>query len=632
MSEIESKLDELAWLSLTKPDALAIEDHGLRQDDLGSTCDFSNGRLCFQDPEEAKARAIRHIRQTVIAPVVGTPRALFEALQRCWLSSGSARKDNLCGLALAQSHNAGEVDALQVAIEAVRAEGNAFAVSRVISESLPSFDWIDVPNLLILVGSVGAQGLLHYAVGEWLQRHTAAIDDVVQGCLAIGSDAVAPLLRTALIRGVAANRLPWLARIHALVADDNQSISLAAIEALGLLDWSSAEAQEIEKAVGVIRSGLQAGEERLVAAAVGAGLNLVGTAVEQHELIDEIAALDRPDVVNRIADQLAYHGEHLKLQPWYLQKVGLLASKAGQSEGAYHGLDHILTGLYNSPEKSACLQWLDTWAATNADNVPSLPEQFHGLFEALAQDDEELGTLLARWLAHDEIGIVAMARKILDDLGLRARGGLTFPASVLDGMSAPGLLHLVRRVLANVLREEQRISLVWSLTRAASAEARTYPLVRDAMVNFVGYDYPTATLKHLESVIAGNAEAPSGVLARQILEALKKYYDALDALPTIEELRPLSEHRHRFAKEHQRLMNKAFEEASKNSIIRQIATTIHLKAGRSSFSMQDGAVGEKMHMTSASHSMSLPRSESIDRVGSDLQRVHANLDKERGEQ
>lgn len=310
----------------------------------------------------------------------------------------------------------------------------------------------------------------------------------------------------------------------------------------------------------------------------------------------------------------------------------MLAAKAGQGEGAYHGLDHILTALYKSSEKSTCLQWMDTWAAANADKAPSLPERFPELFEALAQDDEDLGVLLVRWLTHDEVGIVKMARNVLDELGLRDRGGLAFPASVLDGMSPSSLLHLVRRVLANVLREEQRISLIWSLTRTDSAETRTYPLVRDAMANFVGYDYPTATREHLEAVLAKEDVAPAGKLAHQILEAMKKYYDTLDGLPTIEELRPLSEHRHRFAKEHHRLMNMAFEEASKNSIFRQIATTIHLKAGRSSFSMRDGEVGEKMHMSSASHSMSLPRSESIDKVGSDLQRLHSNLDKGRGEQ
>ncbi|NKZ37365.1 hypothetical protein HF690_00165 [Oleiagrimonas citrea] len=632
MSESESKLDELAWLSLTKPDTASIEALGLATDDVGEICDLSDGRVSFRDPEYAKERAVRHIQLAVIAPAAKTPIAMFKALQRCWLASGPARGDNLCGLALAQLHNSGEMDALQAAIEAVQEGGDAFTVSRGLSVSLPFFDEIDVPNLLILAGLVGPEALLHHAAGEWMKDHPSYLDEIIAGCLAIRSEGLAPLLRTALIRGTCVNKGSWLARIHALVADSNELVSLTAVEALGLLDWSDVEIEETEKAVEVIRAGLQSSVERRLATAVEAGLNLVSTAPGQHGLIDEIAALDRPYVVQQIGDHLAYRGKHLEVHPWYQQKIELLATKSGQGEGAYHGLDHILAARCKSSDKSASLRWLDMWAAANANDTPSLPQRFPELFEALAQDNEALGALLARWLKHDDIGIVKMARSVLDNLGLRERGSLAFPVSVLDGMSQPNLLHLVRRTLANVLREEQRISLVWSLTRTDSAESRTYPLVRDAMVNFVGYDYPTATREYLEAVVAKEGQAPAGQLAKQILEAMKKYYDALDALPLIEELRPLSEDRHRFAKEHHRLTNKAFEEASKNSIIRQIATTVHLKAGRSSFSMRDGEVGEKMHMSSMSHFMSLPRSESIDKVGSDLQRLHFNLDKDGDEQ
>ncbi len=68
MSESESKLDELAWLSLTKPDSTNIEELGLTSDDIIDACDLSNGRVSFRDPEEAKARAIRHIQRAVITP------------------------------------------------------------------------------------------------------------------------------------------------------------------------------------------------------------------------------------------------------------------------------------------------------------------------------------------------------------------------------------------------------------------------------------------------------------------------------------------------------------------------------------------------------------------------------------
>ncbi|WP_275576704.1 MULTISPECIES: hypothetical protein [Stenotrophomonas] len=39
-------------------------------------------------------------------------------------------------------------------------------------------------------------------------------------------------------------------------------------------------------------------------------------------------------------------------------------------------------------------------------------------------------------------------------------------------------------------------------------------------------------------------------------------------------------------------MNEAFEEASKDSLFRQIAKSIPLKAGRSMFFMRDGEIGE----------------------------------------
>lgn len=632
MSEFESKLDELAWLSLTKPDSAKIEDAKLTANEAGKVCHMSNGRLTFQDPEEAERRAIRHLQNTVITPTTQTPAILFEALQQCWLSSGPARKGNLTGAALAGLHNSGQIDALQMAITAVQGGGHAFAISRVVSESLPLFDHIDVPNLLILVGLVGAQGFLQHAAGEWMASHPASIDEVVRGCAATPSEALAPLLRTALIQAVAYDRSLWLARIHDLVNNENEHTSLSAVEALGWLDWTQADPQDISKAIEVVRTGLRSDNERRVVVSTEAGLNLVTTATDRHALISEITALDKPYVVQQIGDHLAYRGEHLKSQHWYTEQIALLASKSGQSPGSYHGIDHILTEMYKSQQKAASLDWLDIWMGANSDSSLSLPEEFPQFFEALALEDEVLGALLAKWLTQPDPDAQRMTRSIIDTLGLRERGSLRFPTSTLDAMSLSGLLHLVRRVLGNVIREEQRISLLWSLTRTESAETRTYPLIRDAMVNFVGYDYPTATRDYLDAIIAKEQLTPTAKLAQEILDAMGTYYNALDALPTIEELRPLSEHSHRFAKEHHRKMNAAFEEASKKSIWRQIATTIHLKAGRSSFSMRDGRVGEKMHMSSASHSMALPRSESIDKVGSDLQRKHFILGVESDEE
>ena len=408
--------------------------------------------------------------------------------------------------------------------------------------------------------------------------------------------------------------------MHTLVDEPNPLIALPALEVLGFIDWSDADAAEIDRAAGVIRDRLQADDSNMRNTSARAGLYLVNTAPDRHALIDEIAALEGPDVVRLIGDHLAYGANQLRSQPWYLDKIDLLAAKAGQESGAGHGIDHILTQEYISGSKARVLAWLDTWASTNAERAPSLPGEFPQLFAEIAKDGEAIGSLLIAWLMADDIGYQRMARNILDELSLREVRDIAFPVSALDALTSGGLLHLVRRTLANVIRDHQRVSLVWSMTRTHDAEARVFPLELEVMARFVGHDYPVATREHLEPLVATGAEDAQTRLAQQILEAMRAYYDPLKALPVVEELRPSSEQKIRFEKERGRLMNEAFEEASKDSFFRKVATSIPLKAGRSMFFMRDGEVGETTPMMSASHSVAVPRSETIDKVGSDMQR------------
>lgn len=631
----ESKLDELAWRCLTKPDAVKVEDLGLTQGDIATSCEFRQERLFFRDVAEAKARAIRHIQRAVITPAAATPAILFKAVERCWLDAGQARHENLGGCALSELHNKGEIDAVHIAIEAVRSGSDVFTVSRVMTDSLPRFDEVDIPNLLTLFGLMHpkvkndlSQGFIYGAVGEWMKRHPVRIDEVVAACLAIPQESSAPLLRMALAQGVASEWSRWLARIHELIDDTSPVIALSAIEALGLVDWGNAGANDTAKAAAVIRAGLRSDDESVLVSSACSGLNLINTAHDQHTLIDEIVALDRHYIAHLVGDHLAFRGEHLNAQPWYQDKIMLLASKAGQNKGGYRGVDHILSCLFNSQGWATCMEWLHTWVVANASAPHEFPEEFPQLFQLISENREERGVLLAEWLKHDEIGVQKVARQVLNNAGLEEGDAPRFPASVLDEMTQPSLLHLIRRVLGNVIREGQLISLIWSVTETNDAERRAYDFVYQAMVNFVGRDYPTATKTHLESVVSLNADTPAKTLAVRILAAMKEHQDALDALPMIEELLPLTEHRHRFTKERRRQMNDAFDEANKNSLWRQIATRIPLKAGRSSFSMRGGEVGEKMHLSSISHAVAIPRSEAIDRIGSDLMRLQFNLEKE----
>lgn len=621
MDDKEAKLDQLAWLCLTKPESIKLDDIGLTPEDLVNECQLIGGTPSFVDHEKARARAIKHLQAAVIEPQLQAPAEMFDCLFRCLTALGGGRDAKLPAVALAQLHNCGSVEAVQLGIDAFDgSDVHTYRIGRVVSDVIPLVDALDIPNVLILVRLLEGKGFLSPAMGDWMKLHPAEIEHVLEGCLAAPHSVLTSLVRISLIVGVQHDKGPWLTRVHTLVNAPDPLIALPSLEALGFIDWSDIDSAEIDRAVGVIRDRLKADSANVHTTAARAGLYLVNTAPDRHALIDEIAALDGPDVVRLIGDHLAYGADQLRAQPWYLDKVDLLAAKAGQESGAGHGIDHILAQEYTSGNKSRVLAWLETWARTNAERAPSLPGEFPQLFAEIVSGGEAIGALLVAWLMADDIGYQRMSRNILDELSLRGVRDIAFPVAALDALTSGGLLHLVRRTLANVFRDHQRVSLVWSMIRTHDAETRVFPLVLEVMVRFNGHDYPVATREHLEPLVATGAEDAQTRLAQQILEAMRAYYDPLKALPVAEELRPSSEQKIRFEKERGRLMNDAFEEASKDSFFRQVATSIPLKAGRSMFFMRDGEMGETTPMMSASHSVAVPRSETIDKVGSDMQR------------
>jgi hypothetical protein len=105
----------------------------------------------------------------------------------------------------------------------------------------------------------------------------------------------------------------------------------------------------------------------------------------------------------------------------------------------------------------------------------------------------------------------------------------------------------------------------------------------------------------------------------------------VQGLPRRKEFRPPERLRREFARARARQMNQAFEEASKKSIWRQLATEIHIKAGRGTFQYQNETYGQTMRLGSISHSVEMPRREVFDPVGNAIRLLGFRVAK-RGEQ
>ena len=146
--------------------------------------------------------------------------------------------------------------------------------------------------------------------------------------------------------------------------------------------------------------------------------------------------------------------------------------------------------------------------------------------------------------------------------------------------------------------------------------------MEQVFVEYIGYDYPGTTYTFIQERIKGKVPKKIKEVGKRILVSIDNYQNALDALPRLKELKPSSAKLRQFRVAQQLAMKKSMEAAEEKSILRQMVTTISLKAGRSSFSHRAGLVSEKMHLGTYSHSYSLPRSEVTDPVGSNIQRLH----------
>lgn len=625
----ETKLNHLAWLCISKgPTEAASVDLG--NDEIPTGCRLSEeGRLEFSDAEEAARRAKQYIKDRAIKPNKHHPSQLFQELETFWFEAGQARAQRLHAEALSEEHNAGSLDGLQLALDALQAGGDVFSVTRVMADAFPQFEEVKLPLLLdfvaqsrALMGQDLMNGLPLNAVDSWLKRNPHQIPVVIAACVEAGGQSPSALLRISLAQAVNQDKDQWLPAWDSLLAADDVHVRQAAMEAVGLIDWKHVESRFIERAVEVLRSGLSSPDDSLIVASALAVLGMVATAASVHTLVDEVIAVDRPYIARLVGDHFAYRTKFQDL-PWIWEKLHQLAGKS--SAGPSSGIDHMLASFYRD-HPGEVTNWVRKWAEARAEEVldpgfTPFAKNFHELFSLLRRDHSgNLMVLLAEWLLHDSLAIQKIARQVFDELALAGQLSLAVPKEYLDGLSGPVLLLLVRRILANVFRAEQLVSMLWSFAESEDAERRTFPLLRGAFSEVVSYEYPSYVGEFLEAAHKELPQSPKKQLAEQLIQAQKKKFDALDALPTTEELRPTDDDWLRFKKIRRRSMARAMDEASKGSIIQQIATKIPLKAGRSSFSMRGGRVGEKIQLSSHSHSMLLPRSELIDPVGSAMRR------------
>jgi hypothetical protein len=312
----------------------------------------------------------------------------------------------------------------------------------------------------------------------------------------------------------------------------------------------------------------------------------------------------------------------MKNKEKFTEWVGLLRKLSPISKGAIDNYDYLLTQLIADESlHQFVLTCLSEWAAENANNVTrdkTIAEAFNTTISELANRRNLLSQLITDWFLSDNNQLASSAAGLLSHLQVHRLNDPEFSRPLLDELKQDDLVFLARRLLGFVISEEHLLSLTMSLLKTKEAQQRTFGVVHSLLANEIGQDYPISTIKALEMAMSIETNVEWISFYSSILDNIKAPMKALDELPNLVELRPPPSLQRQFSMAQSKKMNKVMEESQKNSIIRQLATEIPIKAGLGWFSFRNGSYSDTSHMKSFSHSVSLPRRYVLDTVGYEL--------------
>ena len=602
----------------------------LAEIDLPSGCKLVDGSLEFGTLEvrnRVVAAAI-HERFFRIEEIDGDD--LFTRAFELWRKEIGCN-DQASGRLLALA--SGRIDVLTKGAQRIRSGFDVFDVLHLIEAALPYLDNIAAPSIIDLVSAKHeptkndmAAGTINGAIERWLEKRPDLAVEVHDKVLEGLSEANASLLGNAI---VALSRSDYMAGVEVAITDARSNLLMQAqvgtwtLGRLLLDDRAPQEAMSIvvNNVIDLMRSEIADIKRQAITAAVGA---MHATAVFDDLLLSRAENGDQ-DVLCASASALFFKGEEIcrrgMTQCW-LQLVTALKPEFG---GAIRHFDYALSRLLsNSNDAEIVLATLGQWVANHGQHIPrdtSIGELFKSTFQALSAIEKSWSQLITDWLLSDQQSHVSALAEVLNQFSHRSASSLTLNKSRLDGLPINDLLLLARRILGYVHDREQMTSLALSMLQTNDAERRVYPLLISLLVEEIGYDYPKTTIDALNRAAQGMVLESERDFVRAMANALNQILEAQNALPFINELRPPTRLRRLFSRARSKQMEKSLEEANKNSIIRQVATEIPLKAGAGTFNYREFNYGPSTRLSTVSHSIELPRREAFDPIGNSIRHL-----------
>jgi hypothetical protein len=634
-----SSLHTLAWRIFSESrQPVIIEDTAVRAElelfvSAGILLEDGKG-FCFCSEDQMIEAAASYIFNTEISKLTNTPNECFERLHDIWRNE-IGEKDMVSGRVLALLHNREKIDAYSWGRQAIENGINVFDVLHLMESAVEQFEDARAESIYHFfsghyesVKNDLAGGLVFSKLQRWFAHHPTVAREIVE----IHEDK--PEEHSGGLYGCAVQGLidyDFSACFDLALEASKSSEKLIAgpaIAVLGRVDYSDlSRRQALSSAIEMCNALIRSVGHPLIGTAVRTLCRLV--LLDEDKIVSLLAEAGKagtPEGLYSLSEFLWMDQKEVERKAWFWPLVFHLTAAKAEHRGIVNNVDRILSReMKDEVKQPGIIKFLNAWITQQpkeAFNNGGLEVFFQSTVHRITERPAVLSNVITEWLLNEDSRFPLIVQQLLSRLGVDGISSVVLDPRLIDSLTESEILFLLRRILGYIVGDEMQIELVFSLVHTQNAEGRTFGYIISALLDHVGYDYPYQTLEFLKARQGADDESEEiKTLCRQVCSQLQARIDELDALPDLKEFHADSVKMLRFAKERRHQMNEAMEEASKESIWRQICTHIPLKAGRRTFQTINGRYTDPMELKEMSHTVALPKSEVTDPAGAAHQRM-----------
>lgn len=558
------------------------------------------------------------------------PDTLFAKAYELWTDE-IGHADQASGRLLAIASK--RIDIVAVAAGRIRAGADVFDTLHLVEAALPYLETLDCASVIGLCSASFestrndlAGGCVHSAFETWLEQRPDVAVELHGRVLGGLTEATASLLCNAVVALAKSDFAAAFELARKDVRADELLRSQAGLWTLGRLVLEErATSQQRALAEALIVDFIQSANGDIRSQAIRAATKAIHATSAFDPLLERLARAGDQAVLCGVATALFLRADEMRARGKTYEWLDLMSELQPSFKGAVRDLDNAMARLLVDPENAPhVVSALTNWAAIHVESTPidwTVAELFNHTARKLCGIQEAWSELMTNWLLSDRQQLAPSLAGLLGQATHRAPAGLRLSMRRLDTLSKGDLLFLARRMLGYVHDREQVTALALSMLDTRDAKERVYPLLRALLVDEIGYDYPGSTIATCQSAADSRSSTDDKVLLQHIAQTLEDREKGLRELPTLNELRPPTKLRRLFARARAKQMSDSFEEASKDSIWRAIATEIPIKAGQGTFSYRDDSYGPSMKLSSMSRSIELPHREVLDPIGNSIRHL-----------